>query len=97
MRFYTCAISEPSKREVTPIPQFTGSSYVQLPRPEGLGKSFKIEIWFLAKKPSGLLLYTAQSSTKSKGDFVSINLVEGRVQFRFNLGSGIANLVYETN
>ncbi|XP_041975156.1 agrin-like isoform X2 [Aricia agestis] len=72
-------------------PQFNGTSYIELPTLEGLGKAFSIEIWFLTNRFSGMLLYTGQSS-KAKGDFVSINLVNGYVQFRFNLGSGIANI-----
>ncbi|XP_026732130.1 agrin-like [Trichoplusia ni] len=72
-------------------PQFNGTSYVELPPLEGLGKAFRIEIWFLTNRFSGMLLYTGQSN-KAKGDFVAINLVNGHLQFRFNLGSGIANI-----
>ncbi|XP_048489511.1 agrin isoform X2 [Plutella xylostella] len=72
-------------------PQFNGTSYIELPPLEGLGKAFRIEIWFLTNRLSGMLLYTGQS-TKAKGDFVAINLVNGYLQFRYNLGSGIANI-----
>lgn len=30
--------------------------------------------------------------TNGKGDFISLNLINGHVQFRYNLGSGIANI-----
>ncbi|KAG8224569.1 hypothetical protein J437_LFUL003088, partial [Ladona fulva] len=36
------------------------TSWVELPRPEGVGRSLSIEVWFLARKPDGLLLYAAQ-------------------------------------
>ncbi|GBP15490.1 Agrin [Eumeta japonica] len=72
-------------------PQFNGTSYIELPPLEGLGKAFRIEIWFLSHRLSGMLLYTGQSN-KAKGDFISINLVNGYLQFRYNLGSGIANI-----
>ncbi|XP_060806535.1 agrin-like [Amyelois transitella] len=72
-------------------PQFNGTSYIELPALEGLGKAFRIEIWFLTNRFSGMLLYTGQTN-KAKGDFVAINLVNGYLQFRYNLGSGIANI-----
>ncbi|KAG6440429.1 hypothetical protein O3G_MSEX001336 [Manduca sexta] len=72
-------------------PQFNGTSYIELPPLEGLGKAFRIEIWFLTNRFSGMLLYTGQSN-KAKGDFIAINLVNGYLQFRYNLGSGIANI-----
>lgn len=72
-------------------PQFNGTSYIELQPLEGLGKAFRIEIWFLTNRFSGMLLYTGQSN-KAKGDFIAINLVNGYLQFRYNLGSGIANI-----
>ncbi|XP_045484151.1 agrin isoform X4 [Pieris rapae] len=72
-------------------PQFNGTSYIELMPLEGLGKAFRIEIWFLTNRFSGMLLYTGQSN-KAKGDFIAINLVNGYLQFRYNLGSGIANI-----
>ncbi|XP_047536585.1 agrin-like isoform X2 [Vanessa atalanta] len=72
-------------------PQFNGTSYVELPPLEGVGKAFRIEIWFLTNRFSGMLLYTGQSN-KARGDFIAINLVNGYLQFRYNLGSGIANI-----
>ncbi|XP_073957154.1 agrin-like isoform X3 [Choristoneura fumiferana] len=73
------------------LPQFNGTSYIELLPLEGLGKTFRIEIWFLTNRLSGMLLYTGQSN-KAKGDFIAINLVNGYLQFRYNLGSGVANI-----
>lgn len=40
---------------------------------------------------NGLLFYNGQMKS-GKGDFISLSIVHGKVQFRFNLGSGIANI-----
>lgn len=72
-------------------PEFFGSSFVQFPRLEGLGRSFSIDVFFLARANNGLILYNGQMKN-GRGDFISLNLVQGYLQFRFNLGSGIANI-----
>ncbi|XP_067005728.2 agrin-like [Anabrus simplex] len=76
------------------VPEFDGSSYIELPRLEGVGRAFSLEVWFLSRKPEGVLLYNGQLSN-GKGDFISLNLVKGHVQFRFDLGSGAANITSE--
>ena len=73
------------------IPELLGNGYLELPCLEGVSKTFSIEIWFLTRAKDGVLLYNGQL-TNGKGDFVSLNLVDGRLEFRFNLGSGIANI-----
>ena len=40
-------------------------------------------------KPNGLFLYNGQKMDRT-GDFISLNLVNGYVEFRFDLGSGAA-------
>ena len=47
--------------------------------------------FFLHFRPNGLILYNGQNSN-GNGDFLSINLVDGYVQLRYDLGSGVANL-----
>lgn len=71
--------------------EFVGSSFVQFPRLEGVGRKFAIELTFTTRTSNGLLLYNGQLKN-GKGDFISLNLVQGHLQFRFNLGSGIANI-----
>ena len=66
-------------------------SFLELPTLNHVGKAFHIEIWFLCQQPNGLILYNGQN-TNGNGDFLSINLVEGHVQLRYDLGSGFANL-----
>ena len=60
---------------------------------ESLPREFDIVVWFLAyKTDAGVILYNGQNSN-GNGDFLSLNLVRGgRVQLRFDLGSGLANL-----
>lgn len=72
-------------------PEFNGSSFLQLPRLDGIGRTFSIDIVFLPKAHNGILLYSGQLRN-GKGDFISLNLIHGHLQFRFNLGSGIANM-----
>ncbi|XP_033609084.1 agrin isoform X4 [Cryptotermes secundus] len=73
------------------IPEFNGDSYLELPRLEGVGRAFSLEVWFLSREPDGILLYNGQL-TNGKGDFISVHLVNGYIQFQFDLGSGAANL-----
>jgi coxsackievirus/adenovirus receptor len=73
------------------IPEFNGDSYLELPRLEGVGRAFSLEVWFLPWEPDGVLLYNGQL-TNGKGDFISIQLINGHIQFQFDLGSGAANL-----
>ena len=66
-------------------------SFLELPPLSHVSKAFHIEVWFLCQRPDGLILYNGQHSN-GNGDFLSINLVNGHVQFRYDLGSGYANL-----
>jgi coxsackievirus/adenovirus receptor len=73
------------------VPEFSGDSYLELPKLEGVGRAFSLEVWFKSREPDGLLLYNGQL-TNGKGDFICIHIINGHVQFRFDLGSGSANL-----
>lgn len=73
------------------VPEFTGESYLEARKLENVGRAFALEVWFLSKADSGTLLYNGQL-TSGKGDFIALNIINRHVQFRFNLGSGIANL-----
>nr|XP_050849942.1 agrin-like isoform X3 [Vespula vulgaris] len=73
------------------IPEMSGDGFLELPCLEGVAKAFSIELWFLTLVNDGLLLYNGQLNN-GRGDFISLNLVHGRLEFRFNLGSGIANI-----
>lgn len=75
------------------VPEFNGSSFIEYPPLKGISKTFKIEIALASKSLNGLILYGGQFKN-GKGDFISLNLIRGFLQFRFNLGSGIANITY---
>lgn len=48
-----------------------------------------LEVVFLARGPSGLILYNGQKSD-GKGDFVSLALRDQHLEFRYDLGKGAA-------
>uniref|UniRef100_UPI004038D3BE agrin-like n=1 Tax=Callospermophilus lateralis TaxID=76772 RepID=UPI004038D3BE len=54
-----------------------------------LGEKMALEVVFLARGPSGLLLYNGQK-TDGKGDFVSLALHDQHLEFRYDLGKGAA-------
>lgn len=49
----------------------------------------ELEVVFLARGPSGLLLYNGQK-TDGRGDFVSLALRDHHLEFRYDLGKGAA-------
>ncbi|XP_054266356.1 agrin-like [Macrosteles quadrilineatus] len=73
------------------IPEFNGESYLEARKLENVGRAFAIEVWFMSKAENGVLLYNGQLTT-GRGDFIALNIINRHVQFKFNLGSGVANL-----
>ena len=73
------------------VPDFIGDSYLELPRLEGMRQAFVIEVWFMSREPDAILFYNGQL-TNGKGDFICVLITDRHVQFRFNLGSGAANI-----
>ncbi|CAH0382273.1 unnamed protein product [Bemisia tabaci] len=55
------------------------NAYIELPKLENAGRSFSLEVWFMAREPDGVILYNGQM-TNGKGDFISLNLVNGYLQ-----------------
>ncbi|CAH0561782.1 unnamed protein product [Brassicogethes aeneus] len=86
-----CELDSQNKDVEILSPEFNGSSFIRFPRLEGIKKTFSIEIFFLPKAANGLIVYNGQMKN-GRGDFISLNLARGHLQFRFNLGSGVANL-----
>lgn len=74
------------------IPDFDGDAYLELPTLDNVGMSFALEIWFLTRSPDGVLLYNGQMG--GGGDFIALNLRNGHLEFSYNLGSGLATLVW---
>ncbi|XP_016077395.1 PREDICTED: agrin-like isoform X3 [Miniopterus natalensis] len=75
------------------LADFNGFSYLALKGlhtfERDLGEKMALEVVFLARGPSGLLLYNGQK-TDGRGDFVSLALRDGHLEFRYDLGKGAA-------
>lgn len=52
-----------------------------------------MEVVFLARNPSGMIFYNGQK-TDGKGDFISLALHDGYLEYRYDLGKGAAVLKY---
>ncbi|KAM5125714.1 LOW QUALITY PROTEIN: agrin-like [Callospermophilus lateralis] len=75
------------------LADFHGFSYLELRGlhtfERDLGSKMALEVVFLARGPSGLLLYNGQK-TDGKGDFVSLALHYQHLEFCYDLGKGAA-------
>lgn len=70
------------------IPSFAGSSYlIYTSLGKKLEKSFSISLVLKPKSTTGLILFSGQHDTKL-GDFVSLALKDGKVEYMFDCGSG---------
>lgn len=61
------------------------------PHPSAPRDKMSMEVVFLAKSPSGMIFYNGQK-TDGKGDFVSLALHDGYLEYRYDLGKGAAVL-----
>ncbi|XP_053203180.1 agrin-like [Panonychus citri] len=68
------------------IPSFFGESFIEMPRLNAYTR-LSIELEFLTFSENGLLVYNGQTSS-GEGDFISISIKGGYIEFRYNLGSG---------
>ncbi|XP_055079317.1 basement membrane-specific heparan sulfate proteoglycan core protein isoform X9 [Periophthalmus magnuspinnatus] len=66
-------------------------SYLTLPTIKNAYKSFSIKINFRPDNVDGMIMYNGQKRTTG-ADFVSLGLVGGRLEFRFDVGSGMATI-----
>ncbi|XP_077509167.1 basement membrane-specific heparan sulfate proteoglycan core protein-like isoform X46 [Amblyomma americanum] len=75
------------------LPRFTQAplSYMKLPTIVNAYMGFDVQITFKPEKDNGLLLYNGQQEDGG-GDFISVGLTNGYVEFRFELGSGVGYL-----
>ncbi|XP_046330214.1 pikachurin-like [Haliotis rufescens] len=78
------------KRHDVHIPRFSGHSYLQY---EGLNRRVlsytEIEVVFKPMMPDGSILYNGYTKDR-KGDFISLALRDGIIEFSFDLGTGPA-------
>ncbi|XP_034151976.1 basement membrane-specific heparan sulfate proteoglycan core protein isoform X5 [Esox lucius] len=76
-------------------------SYLTLPTIKNAYKTFSIKITFRPDNPDGLILYAGMiiyngQKRTTGADFISLGLVGGRPEFRFDVGSGMATIRYPT-
>ncbi|PFX26969.1 basement membrane-specific heparan sulfate proteoglycan core protein-like isoform X2 [Stylophora pistillata] len=70
-------------------PMFDGHSFMSFPGIEGALQQLKLVIRFMIQKSGNmLLLYNGQQQFPQRGDFISLAIIGGKVELRFNLGSG---------
>lgn len=75
----------------TPIetPMFEGDSFMSFPGIEGALRQLKLTIRFMVQTSGNmLLLFNGQRRYPNRGDFISLAVIGGRVEFKFDLGSG---------
>lgn len=72
------------------VPRFlqTPVSYMSLPRMPNAKMAFNLSLSVKPQKLTGLLLYNEQFANHT-GDFISLGLNNGYVEFRFELGAGV--------
>ncbi|PVD37045.1 hypothetical protein C0Q70_04038 [Pomacea canaliculata] len=73
------------------VPKFTGSSYMEIPLLDKVEDSLSIEIWFRPLQPNGVLFFASQLPG-GVGDFISLNLVQKKLQYKYYLGGGVGIL-----
>lgn len=73
------------------FPRFRGSGYLALPVLQDAYKEFAVAVEFRPEAQNGLLLFSAEFEDARK-DFFSIALVNGFIEFRFDCGTGAAQL-----
>eukprot|EP00105_Crassostrea_gigas_P027037 XP_011448233.1 PREDICTED: agrin isoform X6 [Crassostrea gigas] len=78
---------EHEKLEKIMVPKFNGSSLIILPLEEVIGHSMSFRIWFKSTKSDGMLLLASQYP-QGYGDYISLNLINRHLEFRFNEGTG---------
>lgn len=73
------------------VPMFSGNSFVELLPLENVEHKLSIEMEFKVHSLEGILLYAQQGPTFKEGqDFVSLAIVDGHVELRYDLGTGKA-------
>ncbi|CAB0041271.1 unnamed protein product, partial [Trichogramma brassicae] len=77
---------EPVNRRDYEVASFDGKSYVRMNKLKGYFK-ISIDVEFKTYAENGILMYN-QQKVDGTGDFVSLAIVDGFVQFRYNLGNG---------
>lgn len=71
-------------------PMFEGNSFMSFPGIEGAARQLKFSMTFMVLKSrqNMLLLYNGQKAFPDRGDFISLAINNGQLEFRFDMGSG---------
>uniref|UniRef100_A0AAY4CFV7 Pikachurin n=1 Tax=Denticeps clupeoides TaxID=299321 RepID=A0AAY4CFV7_9TELE len=77
------------------FPKFYGHSHMTFEPLKNSYQAFQITIQFKAVSEDGLLLYCGENE-HARGDFTSLALIRGRVHYRFNCGTGAAQIASES-
>uniref|UniRef100_A0A671KB69 Pikachurin-like n=1 Tax=Sinocyclocheilus anshuiensis TaxID=1608454 RepID=A0A671KB69_9TELE len=74
---------------------FYGYSHMTFEPLKNSYQSFQISLEFKAEAEDGLLLYCGENE-QGRGDFTSLALVRGKLHYRFNCGTGAAQIVSDS-
>nr|XP_057927414.1 pikachurin isoform X6 [Doryrhamphus excisus]XP_057927415.1 pikachurin isoform X6 [Doryrhamphus excisus]XP_057927416.1 pikachurin isoform X6 [Doryrhamphus excisus] len=77
------------------FPRFYGYSHMTFEPLKNSYQSFQITVEFKADAEDGLLLYCGENE-HGRGDFTSLALVRGKLHYRFNCGTGTAQIISES-
>ncbi|XP_047446886.1 pikachurin isoform X2 [Mugil cephalus] len=77
------------------FPRFHGYSHMTFEPLKNSYQTFQITLEFKADSEDGLLLYCGENE-HGRGDFMSLALVRGKLHYRFNCGTGAAQIVSES-
>uniref|UniRef100_A0A8C1KVD1 EGF like, fibronectin type III and laminin G domains n=1 Tax=Cyprinus carpio TaxID=7962 RepID=A0A8C1KVD1_CYPCA len=78
------------------FPKFYGYSHMTFEPLKNSYQSFQISLEFKAEAEDGLLLYCGENE-HGRGDFTSLALVRGKLHYRFNCGTGAAQIVSDSS
>ncbi|KAK2193775.1 hypothetical protein NP493_5g02050 [Ridgeia piscesae] len=75
------------------VPLFTQNpvSYVTYPTLRDAYLNFDIELFMKPQTTDGLILYNGEADD-GRGDFLAFGMRDGRAEFKFDVGSGLANI-----
>jgi len=70
---------------------FEGNSFMSYPSIQGAALDVKLSMRFMVHESGNmLLLYNGQNNFPSRGDYIAIAIINGKVEFHFDLGAGPA-------
>uniref|UniRef100_H2LLL0 EGF like, fibronectin type III and laminin G domains n=1 Tax=Oryzias latipes TaxID=8090 RepID=H2LLL0_ORYLA len=77
------------------FPRFYEYSHMTFEPLKNSYQTFQITLDFKANSEDGLLLYCGENE-HGRGDFASLALIRGKIHYRFNCGTGAAQIVSES-